>query len=74
MMSPAYPSAGGIDGGWRRRPILGGGRLFRCDPVPVRPFRLAFRSYDTRNGTGAYLFALVPLSVVSRSCRWCSGW
>lgn len=35
------------------------------------PFRPALRLSDTRNGTGAYLSSLVPLSAVSRSCRWC---
>lgn len=43
-----------------------------CSRSPTS-FRPARRSSDTRNGTGLISLSLVPLSVVSRSCRWCSG-
>lgn len=44
-----------------------------CSRSPI-PFRPALRLSDTKNGTGLILLSLVPLSVVSRSYRWCSEW
>lgn len=65
----------------RYQSMAGGGSYQGASFISIRsrsrsptPFRPALRLSDTRNGTGACLLSLVPLSVVSRSCRWCSGW
>ena len=73
MRSSAYLSADGIDGE-RRRSISGG--VFYFDTIPFSfayavPPRSSLARYEKRDG--AYLSALVPLSVVSRSYRLYSG-